>query len=64
AAPSAGRESYGFEFNAGANYIGTEHVDIGLSGAIFLPGSYYSEIADRDLSQPVFGAQLLGRVVF
>lgn len=64
ATPDDQRQSYGFEINAGARYIGTEHLDIGLTGAVFLPGSWYSEIPGRDLSQPVFGAQLLGRVVF
>ena len=59
-----GRQSYGFEVDAVARYTGLEHFELGLTGAILLPGSWFTEVDGRDLSQPVFGAQLLGRVVF
>lgn len=68
AAPSTseyeGRQSYGFEIDAAARYVGMEHLELGLTGGLLLPGNWFTEVDDRELTGPVFGAQLLGRVVF
>jgi len=61
----SGRRTYGYELDASARWVGTEHVDLALTGAVFLPGDWFTNYADiPDLSRPVLGAQLTGRVRF
>jgi len=61
------RRSYGMEVGAGLHYLGVEHLDVALQGALFLPGSYYSNYNDGTLStfdDSAFGAQLSTRLHF
>jgi len=61
------RRSYGMEVGAGLHYLGVEHVDVGLQGALFLPGTYYSNYDDgtlSDFSDSALGVQLSTRIHF
>lgn len=61
------RRSYGMEVGAGVFYTGVEHFDVALQGAMFLPGTYYSNYDDgtlADFGDTVFGAQLSTRIHF
>lgn len=59
-----GRRTYGTEIDLTGRWIGTEHLDAGLTGALFLPGDWFTQFADRELDRPIFGAQLVGRARF
>jgi hypothetical protein len=59
-----GRRTYGTEVDLTGRWVGTEHLDLGLTGALFVPGDWFTEYADRELSRPILGGQLTGRVRF
>jgi hypothetical protein len=61
------RRTYGMEIGAGVFYTGVEHLDVALQGALFLPGTYYSNYDDGTFSgfgDSAFGAQLSTRFHF
>lgn len=62
-----GRESYGMEFQVGADYNAIDHVDFGFTMGTFLPGTYYTNLDDEnypEFTAPAFGAQLSTRIHF
>lgn len=61
------RRTYGAEVNLGLNYTPYDQTEFIATGALFLPGSRFSEFEDEeysDFSAPAFGMQLAGRVSF
>lgn len=61
------RNSYGMEFQLGAQYTGIDHVDFGFLFGTFLPGSYFENLPDDTypaFNAPAFGAQISSRIHF
>ncbi len=62
-----GRTSYGLELDGGVNWEPVPRVVMGLTGAVFLPGTYYREFDDDvygELNDPVYGGMLEVRTGF
>lgn len=62
AAPSDARRGYGWEIGADLTYSPVEHFYLKASGAVLVPGEYYSNYVDPDLGggfdSPAFGGRL------
>jgi hypothetical protein len=61
------RNSYGMEFGLGVQWEPTAGVTTGLSGAVFLPGSYFENFEHEDggvFDDPVYGGLLEVRAAF
>lgn len=64
----AARKGYGAEIDLGVRYEPAEHFELSATGALFLPGGYYSGYEDADLgggfSDPAWGGRALGTFRF
>lgn len=63
-----GRESYGWEIDAGVRWKAYQSFELGGHFGTFIPGTFYSNYRDATITEgfsaPVFGGQVIGRISF
>jgi hypothetical protein len=62
-----GRNSYGLEIDTSLSYTAIQHVHLGGTFGVFLPGTWYSQYSDETYAgfdNTVFAGQVLGQIEF
>lgn len=63
-----GRSGYGIEINAGVEWTPLEHFTVTGTGAVLLPGTYFTEFEDDTFDavfdENVFAGQIIGQIRF